>query len=51
MCTEIIDSPVFGSVGQVSKPLPMFCVSVKPWRHSDVTIWATFSWNLSVIEV
>ena len=27
------------------KPQSMFCVSVKPWLHSDTLIWAPFSWT------
>jgi hypothetical protein len=29
----------------------MFCVSVKPWRHSDVLNWVHFSRTLRILEV
>jgi len=30
---------------QGRKSQPTFCVSVKPWLHSDTLIWAPFSWT------
>jgi hypothetical protein len=29
----------------------MYCVSVKPWQHSGISIWGPFSWTLRTLEV
>jgi hypothetical protein len=29
----------------------MFCVSMKPWLHSNTRIWAPFSWTQRMLEV
>lgn len=29
----------------------MFCVSVRPWPHSNITTWVLFSWALRVLEI
>ena len=42
----LIDSPWCRRCEQGRKPQLTFCVSVKPWRHSDVTLWVHFSWTL-----
>jgi hypothetical protein len=43
--------PRVGNVGLGRIPRPMCCVSVKPWRHSGISIWDTFSWTLRTLEV
>jgi hypothetical protein len=39
------------SVEQRRKPQSMFCVSLKPWLHSDTPIWVRISWTLRILEV
>ena len=46
----LIDSPLC-RCGMRTKPQLTFCVSVKPWRHSDIPIWVPFSWTLTMLEV
>jgi hypothetical protein len=29
----------------------MFCVSVKPWFHSDTPVWVPFTWTQKMLEV
>jgi len=42
----LIDSPLCRRCGTMRKPQLTSCVSVKPWRHSDIPIWVPFSWTL-----
>jgi hypothetical protein len=39
----LIGRPFLRDVGQKRKPQLTFCVSVKPWQHSDIPIWVPFS--------
>jgi len=32
------------------KPQSTFCVSVKPWPHSDIHIWVPSFWTLRTLE-
>jgi hypothetical protein len=32
------------------KPQSTFCVSVRPWLHSDIHIWVPSFWNLRILE-
>jgi ribonuclease HI len=42
--------PYAGNV-ELERKQPMYCVSVKPWQHSDIFIWDPFSWTLRMREV
>jgi len=41
----------YGGVQQRRKPQLMFCVSVKPWLHSDISTWVPYSWTLRKLKV
>jgi hypothetical protein len=38
-------------VEQRKKPQPTFRVSVKPWFHSYIHIWAPFSWTQRMLSL
>ena len=44
-------SPYAGGVVQRKKPQSTFCVSVKPWLHSDMHIRAPFSRTQKILRV
>ena len=44
-----VGTPLVGSVLQRRKPQSMFCVSVRPWLHSDLHIWVPFFQTLRVL--
>jgi hypothetical protein len=43
--------PCIGKAWLGRKPQPICCVSVKPWRHSNVSIWDPFSLTVRMLEV
>ena len=47
----LIDSPCVGGVEQRRKSELPFCMSVKPWWHSNMPIWVSFSWTMKMLEV
>jgi len=47
----LINSPYVGSVEQGRKPQRTLCVSMKPWLHTDIPIWAPFCWTQRMSEV
>jgi hypothetical protein len=47
----LMDSPYVGGVQQRRVHEPLFCVSVKPWLHSGISILAHFSWTQRMLEV
>jgi hypothetical protein len=44
------DIKILGNVVLRRKPRSTFCVSVRPWLHSDIHIWVPSFWNLRILE-
>jgi len=44
------DIKMLGNVVLRRKPQSTFCVSVRPWLHSDIHIWVPSVWNLRILE-
>jgi hypothetical protein len=43
-------TPIVGNVVLRGKPRSTFCVSVRPWLHSDMHIWVPSFWTLRILE-
>jgi len=48
---EWIIIPHAGSVVLRKKPQSTFCVSVRPWPHSDMHMWVPSFWTLRVLWI
>ena len=44
------DIHILGNAVLRRKPQSTFCVSVRPWLHSDIHIWVPSFWNLRLLE-
>jgi len=44
------DVKILGNVVPRRKRQSTFCVSVRPWLHSDIHIWVPSFWTLRILE-
>jgi len=42
------DFKILGNMVLRRKPQSTFCVSVRPWLHSDIHIWVPSYWTLRI---